>query len=258
MTFCRELATALVTGALKVRAGRFEGLPLFIALLVPLYDMIFDLLRRNRTLSVRQDWYPRDLACPPPCCDGQKRTDPPADGWRIPLRPYSSTSEWCERVGVAPARLGGRDADGLDLAPRKRRTTSTVRDEQSASSEKATRIVREHICGDFIRTYIFVMVTRQKWKLLDTAPDAMAPMVDTSPRRGFVHELALEMSPELTLCGINGQLDAHYKAVHGSALPSDITLELSLDTAPIDGSLPRRKRQRHRTALLAIQNQNIR
>lgn len=248
MKFGRKLAIGLVTGALKVRVGRFEGLPLFIALLVPLYD----LLRRGGTnLFVLRTWYPRDLPCPPPCCDGLPPTNPPEEGYAVPLRPSASTSEWCDRVGVASVRLGGPGEDeGLDLAPRKSRKTTVA---EYSCLTKATKIVRENVCTDFIRTYVFVMVCRQRWIFEGMSAEAAAEMMDNDPRVSFVHDLALEIKKDLDK--IQNALEAHYAAMHGPGLLLDGTPVVRLTDDSSGHFRAKRKRQDNRVALLEVQNQ---
>ena len=221
------------------------------ALLVPLYD----LLRRGggTNLFVRRTWYPRDLACPPPCCDGRPRTNPPEEGYAVPLRPSGSTSEWCDRVGVASARLGGPgEGEGLDLAPRKSRKTTLA---EYSCLTKATKLVRESVCTDFIRTYIFVMVCQQRWKFEGTGADAAAEMIDTDPRKSYLEELALEISADLDK--INNALEAHYAAMHAPGLLLDGTPTVRLDDDSSGPFTSKRKRQdnRRERVLLAIQNQ---
>jgi hypothetical protein len=38
--FCHKLARAIARGELEARVGRFQGLPLFLSLLTPLYDLL--------------------------------------------------------------------------------------------------------------------------------------------------------------------------------------------------------------------------
>jgi hypothetical protein len=271
-SFAIELARALARGQLKARVGRFQGMPLFVALLAPLFDL---LLRIPGALFVHPNWSPRDLAWPPPCCDGRPRTATSADGFAFSLRP-SRAADWFSRVGVAPRRLGGDGDEGLDVQARRLRQQPTSPTSLAGSSEaqdtaaaavteayddeKAKRIVRENICTDFIRLYIYAMVVRKIWKLdKDEAMESMVDALGSGARRtGFEYELALELIGELP--AINSALVAHYQDIHGStpvALPLDGTLRVCLEPDAPSSSTSKRKRcgQRdRRTALLAIHN----
>jgi hypothetical protein len=118
---------------------------------------------------------------------------------------------------------------------------------------KATKIVRENVCTDFIRTYVFVMVCRQRWIFEGMSAEAAAEMMDNDPRVSFVHDLALEIKKDLDK--IQNALEAHYAAMHGPGLLLDGTPVVRLTDDSSGHFRAKRKRQDNRVALLEVQNQ---
>lgn len=192
--FNMQLARAVASGQLLVQCGRFRGLPVFIPLLRPLFDMLLNMDDAS-AIPVHRDWSPVGLARPLPCCDNVEGEPPP-----VKLQ-ENVHSQWYLRIGLGDTYIGARGGSlGARLTlPANCRTNDTKR-----------RIVRDYMCTDVPRTFLYLLC-RIHACTVETSGADLIELHDPSRRVGMAHYLSIQFRIEWQT--ILKRLEAHYNGI---------------------------------------------